>query len=167
MEAPGFEPGAFRMQSERDTTTPRPQFNCTSNNFAYTSSGLLCYSIDGVKGDILLHSSNNRSLTDWTLVLILKPSVNAFLVKFVATLELFIFLSRTKVVHADGTAVGLGLASIPCFSFNAFNLGLGEPLADFSSLVAHLDKLFIGHVVYVRAVGVMHHIFLAFLQSSL
>ena len=25
MEAPGIEPGAFRMQSERDTTTPRPQ----------------------------------------------------------------------------------------------------------------------------------------------
>ena len=23
MEAPGIEPGAFRMQSERDTTTPR------------------------------------------------------------------------------------------------------------------------------------------------
>ena len=25
MEAPGFEPGAFRMQSGCDTTTPRPQ----------------------------------------------------------------------------------------------------------------------------------------------
>ena len=25
LEAPGIEPGAFRMQSERDTTTPRPQ----------------------------------------------------------------------------------------------------------------------------------------------
>ena len=25
VEAPGIEPGAFRMQSERDTTTPRPQ----------------------------------------------------------------------------------------------------------------------------------------------
>ena len=27
MEAPGFEPGAFCMQSRRDTTTPRP--HCT------------------------------------------------------------------------------------------------------------------------------------------
>ena len=26
MDLPGFEPGAFRMQSERDTTTPRPRF---------------------------------------------------------------------------------------------------------------------------------------------
>ena len=25
VEAPGIEPGAFRMQSERDTTTPRPR----------------------------------------------------------------------------------------------------------------------------------------------
>ena len=25
VEVPGFEPGAFRMQSERDTTTPHPQ----------------------------------------------------------------------------------------------------------------------------------------------
>ena len=25
MEVPGIEPGAFRMQSERDTTTPHPQ----------------------------------------------------------------------------------------------------------------------------------------------
>lgn len=25
VEVPGFEPGAFRMQSECDTTTPRPQ----------------------------------------------------------------------------------------------------------------------------------------------
>ena len=25
LEAPGIEPGAFRMQSERDTTTPRPR----------------------------------------------------------------------------------------------------------------------------------------------
>ena len=25
MEVPGFEPGAFRMQSECDTTTPHPQ----------------------------------------------------------------------------------------------------------------------------------------------
>lgn len=26
MEVPGFEPGAFHMRSERDTTTPRPRF---------------------------------------------------------------------------------------------------------------------------------------------
>ena len=27
VEAPGIEPGAFRMQSERDTTTPRARRN--------------------------------------------------------------------------------------------------------------------------------------------
>ena len=25
MEMPGFEPGAYRMRSERDTTTPHPR----------------------------------------------------------------------------------------------------------------------------------------------
>ena len=40
MEAPGFEPGAFRMQSECDTTTPRPQgvltHRCNSPIVNYT-----------------------------------------------------------------------------------------------------------------------------------
>lgn len=36
MEVPGIEPGAFRMQSERDTTTPRPQDQCISHILAYS-----------------------------------------------------------------------------------------------------------------------------------
>ena len=138
MEAPGIEPGAFRMQSERDTTTPRPQYNCTSNYVAYTSSDLLHDWINRAEGVVLLRFSNNRSLADGTLVLIFKPSVYAFLMKLVATLELLVFLPRTKVIHADGTAVSLGLASIPGFGFNASNLGFGKPFTDFASLVAEL-----------------------------
>ena len=36
VEVPGFEPGAFRMQSERDTTTPHPQ-ECLSIHSSDTS----------------------------------------------------------------------------------------------------------------------------------
>ena len=46
---PGFEPGAFRMQSECDTTTPRPQgvltHRCDSPivNYTHNSSHYLTY----------------------------------------------------------------------------------------------------------------------------
>ena len=38
VEVPGFEPGAFRMQSECDTTTPHPQtYQFTSKPFTNTA----------------------------------------------------------------------------------------------------------------------------------
>ena len=33
MDMPGFEPGAFRMQSERDTTTPHTHFKHYATNY--------------------------------------------------------------------------------------------------------------------------------------
>lgn len=35
MELPGFEPGAYRMRSERDTTTPQPRTDSLATIHAY------------------------------------------------------------------------------------------------------------------------------------
>ncbi len=43
METPGFEPGAFRMRSERDTTTLRPRISSFTTRYddQDISAGLL------------------------------------------------------------------------------------------------------------------------------
>ena len=41
MEMPGFEPGAYRMRSERDTTTPHPRTGSLLSHYSHKRLSLI------------------------------------------------------------------------------------------------------------------------------
>ena len=60
LDLPGFEPGAFRMQSERDTTTPHSQ-TCSST-LLYSLSNTHEISCEKVRADKPLMLNYNENI---------------------------------------------------------------------------------------------------------
>ena len=84
------------------------------------------------------------------MLLFRQPTVNAFTMELVATLQFFILLELAEDVEANRASILRSVAiADPCsFAYRVY-LALIKPLRDGSIFLAKLDQLFIGHIIRI------------------